>query len=615
MKSALTLIILLLFLTGVFGDDVESVFVMEGDSVTLNVDTIIQSNEMIEWKFRDVSIARINRGSSKTAVTVQNEGAFKDRLQLDNQTGVLKIMKIRITDSGPFTLDISRTERSSSKTFKLIVSAGPVKSVSVMVGDSVTLHTGVPEPQRYDVIQWRFGLQNPPIAEINRKTRQSFISNTDEGFRDRLQLDYLTGSLNIRNITTKHTGDYEVDISTSVHTIHYKSFTVTVHDAVKSVSVMEGEYVTLHTGLTEIQTDDLMQWMFGDFQIAEIYKADDRFSTSDGPDNRMKLDHQTGSLTITDIRFTDSGLYELKISNIRRTIYRRITVTVTDPALSLGDIAGIAVAVVVSNLLVAGCVVAAAVIYQRRKNSKLKKQAWNDKGRILSVIEGEPIILNPDNTEEHEDDKLQWIFRSCCIAVKDIAADIFTVHDDLPDGRFKGRLKLDPQTGFLIIPITRTTDTGVYELLITRSGKSSLKRFRVSVFVEPKEIDKRSVKEGESVKLETGVNDIQIVEQTLWKFGLDTPLAEIRGGDKNISPFTAVIFQDRLEMNDQTGSLTIKMFRHTDAGIYMLYIIEEGNLKTYLFRLKVESTDKRNNTEEESVRRNNPENVPLNSVP
>jgi len=106
------------------------------------------------------------------------------------------------------------------------------------------------------------------------------------------------------------------------------------------------------------------------------------------------------------------------------------------------------------------------------------------------VIEGESIPLNPDDTELHEDtkvqknDKLQWIFGGCCIAVRESGADSSTVYDDLPDKRFKDRLKLDPQTGSLIIKDTKTTDTGVYELLITRSGKTYLKRFRVSVFGE-----------------------------------------------------------------------------------------------------------------------------------
>ncbi|KAL0161415.1 hypothetical protein M9458_045140, partial [Cirrhinus mrigala] len=97
-------------------------------------------------------------------------------------------------------------------------------------------------------------------------------------------------------------------------------------------SVNEGDYVTLHTD-TEIQSNDLIQWKFGDTVIAEIDKATKRIHPHDGPDGRfrgrLKLNNQTGSLTITNTRTTDSGDYELRISSSRRTINRRITVTVT----------------------------------------------------------------------------------------------------------------------------------------------------------------------------------------------------------------------------------------------------------------------------------------------
>ncbi len=48
---------------------------------------------------------------------------------------------------------------------------GEMKSLSVMEGDSVTLHTDVTDIQGNEtMIQWMFGAENPDIviAEINR---------------------------------------------------------------------------------------------------------------------------------------------------------------------------------------------------------------------------------------------------------------------------------------------------------------------------------------------------------------------------------------------------------------------------------------------------------------
>ncbi len=103
-----------------------------------------------------------------------------------------------------------------------------------------------------------------------------------------------------------------------------------VTDEVKSVSVMEGDSVSLNTGVTETQKYLLIQWMFGSTRIAEVNKLTQTNSTYDGPDgrfrDRLKLD-QTGSLTITNTRTTDSGLYQLAIVN-RETRYMDFNVTV-----------------------------------------------------------------------------------------------------------------------------------------------------------------------------------------------------------------------------------------------------------------------------------------------
>ncbi|XP_059424998.1 lymphocyte function-associated antigen 3-like [Carassius carassius] len=81
-----------------------------------------------------------------------------------------------------------------------------------MEGDSVTLHNG----RTYlndDWIQWWFINKDNLIAEIN--IPESRFSEYDDGrFRDRLKLDYRTGSLTITNITTQHTGEYELEYNT-----------------------------------------------------------------------------------------------------------------------------------------------------------------------------------------------------------------------------------------------------------------------------------------------------------------------------------------------------------------------------------------------------------------
>ncbi|XP_073700529.1 SLAM family member 9-like [Garra rufa] len=107
-------------------------------------------------------------------------------------------------------------------------------------------------------------------------------------------------------------------------------------EAVKSVSVMEGDSVTLNSD-TELQTDDVIQWRFGSKNtlIASINKGTGSFSTSHGPDgrfrDRLKLDKMTGSLTITNITTTDSGLYQIRTKMIYRfsvTVYARLPVPV-----------------------------------------------------------------------------------------------------------------------------------------------------------------------------------------------------------------------------------------------------------------------------------------------
>ncbi|KAK2907344.1 hypothetical protein Q8A67_006329 [Cirrhinus molitorella] len=110
-------------------------------------------------------------------------------------------------------------------------------------------------------------------------------------------------------------------------------------DAVQSESVMEGESVTLQADVNTVKTDDLIQWRFGnnkDILIAQINRQSGKRKFYDVKfKGRLQLDDQTGSLTITDTRTTDSGLYEVKNNNNKQilntfnlTVYARLSVPV-----------------------------------------------------------------------------------------------------------------------------------------------------------------------------------------------------------------------------------------------------------------------------------------------
>ncbi len=100
-------------------------------------------------------------------------------------------------------------------------------------------------------------------------------------------------------------------------------------------SVNEGESVALDPGVIK-NPNDLMAWHFNDLCIAEITEEPRKICTDvqckDGDErfrDRLKLDHQTGSLTIMNTRTTDSGLYQLQINSSRFSITRSVSVTVT----------------------------------------------------------------------------------------------------------------------------------------------------------------------------------------------------------------------------------------------------------------------------------------------
>ncbi|XP_026131521.1 SLAM family member 9 [Carassius auratus] len=110
-------------------------------------------------------------------------------------------------------------------------------------------------------------------------------------------------------------------------------------DNTESVRVMLGDPVTLHTDLDTVRRDDHIVWVFGPDsphnQIAELMKWSYMLSIYVSGKmpfrDALKLNHQTGSLTIKNSRSEHSGPYTLTITHDRKTSRKRFDVVVYAP--------------------------------------------------------------------------------------------------------------------------------------------------------------------------------------------------------------------------------------------------------------------------------------------
>ncbi|XP_067270843.1 uncharacterized protein [Pseudorasbora parva] len=362
------------------------------------------------------------------------------------------------------------------------------KSVSAMEGGSVNLATNLTEIQNDDTILWMFGAKDFLISHLTRKQGlTTFFATDDERFRGRLQVDQKTGSLTIRNTRLRHSGQYKLSISRKKTTI--KIFNVTVSgvfvetDGVKSLSVTEGESVTLHNG-AEMNKHDLILWRFGDKGLLLAKSDFETNETSLNDDDerfreRLKLD-QTGSLTIKNTRTTDSGLYELQIRGTESLQQFLLSVeAIPDPQLSSGGKAGIGVGVLVPVLLLVAATF--ALIYFIRK---LKKRMGQEKEETMT--EGESPTLSTGLNEIQANDTIEWYYKdeTNIIAKKNRETRKPPTMDG-DDGRFRSKLRLDEKNGDLTISNIRTIHSGLYILKINNSSKSikknKYKRFIVTV--------------------------------------------------------------------------------------------------------------------------------------
>jgi len=96
--------------------------------------------------------------------------------------------------------------------------------------------------------------------------------------------------------------------------------------------IKDGDSVILDPGVVT-NPNDVIMWYFNEMLIAEITGDQSQICTDEQCKerfrDRLKLDHQTGSLNITHTTTEDSGEYKLQINNSRFSILKTFRVTDT----------------------------------------------------------------------------------------------------------------------------------------------------------------------------------------------------------------------------------------------------------------------------------------------
>ncbi|XP_060771661.1 uncharacterized protein LOC132882587 [Neoarius graeffei] len=192
-------------------------------------------------------------------------------------------------------------------------------------GTTITLHTGITGIQSDAQIQCFYG---PEKAEekilISQVFKGETVTEISERFKERLQLDRISGALTIRNISRNLSGVYLLQVLTG--RLSSRTFSVTVYgllcaagDETVTLQEVEATTITLHTVITGIQSDAQIQWFYGPEKaerktlISQVFKGETVTEISERFKERLQLDRISGALTIRNISRNLSGVYLLNV--------------------------------------------------------------------------------------------------------------------------------------------------------------------------------------------------------------------------------------------------------------------------------------------------------------
>uniref|UniRef100_A0A9J7XFN2 Ig-like domain-containing protein n=1 Tax=Cyprinus carpio carpio TaxID=630221 RepID=A0A9J7XFN2_CYPCA len=364
-----------------------------------------------------------------------------------------------------------------------------IQSVSVLEGDSVTLHAG--ETQKEDLTVWTYGPDNTVIV-FNSEIKM---------FKDRLLVDQSTGSLTIENITANFSGIYKLNI---VKRNSYKTFNVSVYDCLPVPVISINSSQCSSSSSSSQQNCSLVCSLVNVGHVTlSWYKGNSLLSSISVSDLSISL-----SLPL-EVEYQDKNSYSCVINNPISNQTTHLTITQLCHTCSAQ---GLSVGVIVAMcggllLLVAG----GAVFYCcSKKRAKAKENDQTpmeqaiplnngmfhsepDQVKKIQAKQGQTITLNTGVTKIQRDDQLRWKYADSrvtdsttsfrVIAVGKEKTNKFSVNNG-PGRKFKDRLELDHQTGNLTIKNIEVTDTGHFKVEIKSNTNPLTKTIKVNVLEE-----------------------------------------------------------------------------------------------------------------------------------
>ncbi|XP_077081398.1 uncharacterized protein LOC143735207 isoform X2 [Siphateles boraxobius] len=388
----------------------------------------------------------------------------------------------------------------------------PLKTLSVMEGDSVTLQTDVTEIQKADLILWTFGPERTRIAQFNRQVNKLSLYDDvlDGRFRDRLKLDPQTGSLTISNTTTEHTGDYGFLQIIGGKEVPPKKYNIIVY-ARLPVPVISSNSSHCSSSSSSSSCSFVCSSVCNVSHVTlSWYRGISVLSSISVCVLSIRL-----SLPL-EVEYQDKNTYSCVLNNpiSNQTTHLDInTLCHTCAAgLSAGEIALVCVGV--GALAAVLCGIYCCHQHKTSKQADLEGHPGaeltatltngqfveRDEIKSLLAMIGEPVTLQTDITEIQENQLILWKFadsKEYNRAEFTVIAKLDKTHDEeylYNEERFKDRLKLDHNSGSLTITNITPQLYGHYKLHISSERQKISKTFNVVTHVQIKRALKRERK-------------------------------------------------------------------------------------------------------------------------